>query len=104
MTIKRLIEVAMSALQDTLCCGCEDEYFDGDDYGSCSKCREKASELIFAILKPREKGKWVVEKDERYISCSECGLKTTRNELAGISLFGENEPNFCPNCGADMRS
>lgn len=41
--------------------------------------------------------------DERFVECSECGLMTTRNELRGLAVFGKNEPNFCPNCGADMR-
>ena len=50
----------------------------------------------------RKKGRWV-SIDRRYVKCSECGLETTKNELRGIALFGENEPNFCPNCGADMR-
>ena len=51
----------------------------------------------------RKKGKWVSCTDERFVMCSVCSMETTRNELAGIALFGENEPNFCPNCGADMR-
>ena len=53
--------------------------------------------------KPEQKnGRWVAV-GECYIKCSECGLETTKNELRGIALFGENEPYFCPNCGADMR-
>lgn len=50
----------------------------------------------------QKKGRWVTV-GERYVKCSECGLETTKNELRGIALFGENEPYFCPNCGADMR-
>lgn len=50
----------------------------------------------------QKKGRWVAV-GERYVKCSECGLETTKNELRGIALFGENEPYFCPNCGADMR-
>lgn len=50
----------------------------------------------------QKKGKWVAV-GECYVKCSECGLETTKNELRGIALFGENEPYFCPNCGADMR-
>jgi hypothetical protein len=50
----------------------------------------------------RRLGKWVAV-GECYVKCSECGLETTKNELRGIALFGENEPYFCPNCGADMR-
>lgn len=47
-------------------------------------------------------GNWIVCEDDRFVKCSECGMKTTRNELRGISLFGKNEPNFCPNCGSKM--
>lgn len=50
----------------------------------------------------QKKGRWITV-DRRYVKCSECGLETTKNELRGIALFGENEPYFCPNCGADMR-
>lgn len=50
----------------------------------------------------RKQGRWVAV-GECYVKCSECGLETTKNELRGIALFGENEPYFCPNCGADMR-
>ena len=49
------------------------------------------------------RGKWEMGIDERFVKCSECGLMTTRNELRGLAVFGKNEPNFCPNCGADMR-
>ena len=56
-------------------------------------------------LPPAEpkRGRWKMGIDERFVECSECGLMTTRNELRGIAVFGKNEPNFCPNCGADMR-
>ena len=50
----------------------------------------------------RRLGRWVAV-GECYVKCSECGLEITKNELRGIALFGENEPYFCPNCGADMR-
>lgn len=50
-----------------------------------------------------KRGRWEMGIDERFVECSECGLMTTRNELRGLAVFGKNEPNFCPNCGADMR-
>jgi len=49
-----------------------------------------------------KRGRWEMRIDERFVECSECGLMTTRNELKGIAVFGKNEPNFCPNCGAKM--
>lgn len=49
-----------------------------------------------------KRGRWEMRMDERFVECSECGLMTTRNELRGLAVFGKNEPNFCPNCGAKM--
>lgn len=50
----------------------------------------------------RKKGKWILEEgwdgDETY-KCSEC--KALWMFLDGTP--GENEANFCPVCGADMR-
>jgi len=48
----------------------------------------------------RKTGKWIEDRDERFVKCSECGMETTKNELMGIALFGEKEPHFCPNCGS----
>lgn len=67
----------------------------------------KGSLVMYVMSLPdiqpeRKTGKWVAV-GECYVKCSECGLETTKNELRGIALFGENEPYFCPNCGADMR-
>ena len=50
MTTKRLIEIVQSALEDRLCKGCGEEFYDGEDYESCIKCMEKASEIAFARL------------------------------------------------------
>lgn len=54
-------------------------------------------------IEERKRGKWIDGSDERFVKCSKCGMETTRNELQGIALFGQEEPNYCPNCGADMR-
>lgn len=40
----------------------------------------------------RKKGAWL---NYGYIKCSECGTR--------YSLITEVYPNYCPNCGADMR-
>ena len=44
----------------------------------------------------RPRGKWVEQEDDyhHYWECSECGM--------GVGL--DDIRNFCPNCGADMRS
>lgn len=53
--------------------------------------------LTAPTVEERKKGKWIVDKDcegkTRYVTCNLCGHKE----------FNWNDPNFCPNCGADMR-
>jgi len=86
----------------------------------CTDCEdwlERQSILGFAVSKlpsaqpKRKTGRWVKRKlsEQQFVQngyylvcCSECGMETTPNELMGISLFGEEEPHFCPNCGAKM--
>ena len=61
------------------------------------------SELINAkpikTEQPRIRGEWIVEKDcegkTRTCTCNLCGYKTGR--------FQWENPNYCANCGADMR-
>jgi rubrerythrin len=68
-----------------------------DDYGDYMRARELIEKLPFA--KPVRYGKWmeiieVNELGEPYQSgvyCSECGHTDCY------------EPNYCPDCGADMR-
>lgn len=54
------------------------------------------------VIEERKKGKWI-EKDEyndTYYECSACGA-------SWVTIEGtpqDNHLNFCPNCGADMRS
>lgn len=63
----------------------------------------KSELLALPSAQPERKtGRWIYGQDELFVSCSECGMETTRNELKGIALFGEDEPKFCPNCGAKM--
>lgn len=44
----------------------------------------------------RKRGKWKTFKNSCTIQCNQCLTKMT--SLCDITL-----PNFCPNCGADMR-
>ena len=62
-----------------------------------------AKTRLMSLPAEPKRGKWEMGIDERFVECSECGLMTTRNELRGLAVFGKNEPNFCPYCGADMR-
>lgn len=57
---------------------------------------------VIADAMEKENGWWIVENDDRFVKCSKCGMRTTRNELRGIALFGEDQPNYCPKCGAHM--
>lgn len=93
---------AMQAVE-SLCIDC--------DFQSCRFCKvsvptkdDAMSKLLYvpAADPERKIGKWIDGKDERFTKCSECEMETTKNELMGISLFGRNEPNFCPCCGAKM--
>ena len=60
----------------------------------------------------RKKGKWLDEKINSYTSrtyCSECGSSASfvykSDDYYGNHAYGETvKTNFCPNCGADMRS
>ena len=57
----------------------------------------------------RPKGKWIKDCEScDCIHCYESGARFTRKDCSGrCSICGEYEcctDNFCPNCGADMRS
>ena len=86
-------------------CPLRDERWDGawqDDETNCYTKLMRDSAKLLEMPSVQKTGKWIDGRDERFVKCSECGLETTKNELMGISLFGENEPYFCPNCGARM--
>ena len=75
------------------------EYDDGEFWAVSISQIENAP-----TIKPeRKKGKWVTHKEPHknmcyYIKCSKCGKEAIWTN--GFSLY---PPNFCPNCGADMR-
>lgn len=45
-------------------------------------------------LKQRPHGEWIPCKDDNFCKCSECKQ----------IVMSEERSNFCPNCGADMRT
>lgn len=60
---------------------------------------------VFDVLKElpsaqpeRKKGEWTIDEDcegkSRTVTCNLCGYEE----------FNWHNPNFCPNCGADMRN
>lgn len=53
---------------------------------------------VNALKQPeRKKGKWVIEPDRTVMHCNVCGWAF--EYYAGL----EEEWNYCPHCGADMR-
>lgn len=79
-----------------------------DDCASCkwretkNAIRKIAANLPAADVREVKRGH--IEEDENtYLWCSECGCNIT---LASYEMPNGNlilRPNFCPNCGADMR-
>ena len=98
-------------------CGCGGEAevlkFNNDSWiVMCNKCRissenytskDKAITAWNQAMGERKTGKWVVYecpdgKKSYYIECNQCGKPAIWTN--GISY---KFPNFCPNCGAEMR-
>lgn len=51
----------------------------------------------------RKKGKWIVTDRDENCNCSECG-KDPLSFVSGSEYWWvDTLPNFCPNCGANMR-
>lgn len=49
-------------------------------------------------------GRWVPDDSELGIKCNKCGKSFSDYVNAGTEyMFLEEIPNFCPNCGEDMR-
>ena len=64
--------------------------------------------LIVAVRKafaePKKiKGKWVGADTQCGIGCSVCGVAVDDFCHSADYMDLDYEPNFCPNCGADMR-
>ena len=50
------------------------------------------------------KGRWIPDDSELGIKCNKCGKSFSEYINAGTGyVFLMEIPNFCPNCGADMR-
>lgn len=53
-----------------------------------------------ADVRPVVRGQWVSPRPDSEM-CSCCGTRFYISALFAVG--GNDEPNFCPNCGADMR-
>ena len=49
----------------------------------------------------RKKGKWIYKNDLKQFFCSECGFPSLTYD--DIYIYGMDLPNYCEDCGADMR-
>lgn len=61
----------------------------------------KAIDIAIKALKSQKIGKWIEHEDwyDTYYECSSCGEAFSLIE----GTPEDNEYNYCPNCGADMR-
>ena len=68
---------------------------------SYNRATQKVIESIPADdVRPVVRGKWINPRPDSEM-CSVC---RTRFSISSLFAVGSNEePNFCPNCGADMR-
>ena len=57
-----------------------------------------------SIQSERKTGRWITDDSELGIKCNKCGKSFSDYVNAGTGyMFLEETPNFCPNCGEDMR-
>lgn len=64
---------------------------------------DNAVEKIRAEME-RKKGKWIDDGTELGCCCSECGVTLDDYFYGSLhEICLSKIPNFCPNCGADMR-
>ena len=103
----RLIDA--DAAIDALCkseCGwnnAECRHKDGTDF--CVTCDNvKIIKSLPSAQPERKTGRWIPDGSELGIKCNKCGKSFSDYVNAGTGyMFLEETPNFCPNCGEDMR-
>ena len=54
-----------------------------------------------ADVRPNIKGKWIYKNDLKQFFCSECGFPSLTYD--DVYIYSMDLPNFCEDCGADMR-
>jgi len=67
------------------------------DRGDDSLCRKANCEV--KAVAPVRHGRWINQRADSEM-CSACGVRFYISAL--FSVGGNDEPNFCPNCGAKM--
>lgn len=80
-------------------CEAESHCYDGI-HGNCKRCNKRiALDMAIEALKAdRPRGEWIVHGEPPWYvrECSKCGTKWHQ-------WSGDSSPNYCGECGADMR-
>lgn len=90
-----------AARPDAFCIGvsCQDcPFLKSPLYGGC-RIDDFIVSIPTADVQPVRRGKWTSVFDIGTV-CNQCGYDI---EEYGYDVRTDGEPNFCPNCGADMR-
>ncbi len=72
---------------------------DGDGADADKRCDTFADRSRYVV---REKGEWDCKRVSFYAGCPSCGCYV-KNDAEQVFL-DDGALNFCPNCGADMRT
>ena len=95
------IGMAIEALSQPIVCK---DYCIDDNHIYCSP---KMADMVYEALQAKSKtGKWVIKQGKycgvelKEFFCDKCG---TRGALRRVFSDPEPLPNYCSNCGADMR-
>lgn len=65
---------------------------------------ERIIDNVPSVQPEHKTGRWIFNDSELGIKCNKCGKSFSDYINAGTGyMFLEEIPNFCPNCGADMR-
>ncbi len=76
--------------------------FSGDDMILVDKAQVQAELMMLPPAQPeRKKGKWVYDNGLKQFFCDQCGEPSLTYD--DIYIYSMDFPNFCPECGADMR-
>ena len=82
--------------QKAVCDGCAKQFATLPCESSDCQIQETLSHVLPIDAAPVRRGEWKHTKHDEYVACSHCGQY--RN------IYTQGAWNFCPNCGADMRT
>lgn len=69
------------------------------EYSECVQYAVEKMPPVDAV--PVRHGRWKHKKDLKQFFCDQCGEPSLTED--DVYFYGMEFPNFCPNCGADMR-